>query len=178
MIIENLTTLKINNLTQEQYNAALAAGTINENEIYATPDDNELNTTTFLRVSDVGSAVDTNPINADTLGGKPASKFLTVDSTINANTFSNKNLEDFVLKNEIIDNLNSTDTAKPLSANQGKALKTEIDAKAPLASPAFTGSATVAAGTDYTTAKLRNVILSTADPSGGNNGDIWIKYKA
>ena len=140
MIIENLTTLKINQLTQAQYEAALAAGTINENELYATPDDNELDTTTFLRVSDVGSAVDTNPINADTLGGKSASEFLTaVDKT----------------------ELNNT-----------------INTKAPLASPTFTGTAKVAAGTDYATAKLRNVILSTANPSGGNNGDIWIKYKA
>ena len=140
MITENLTTLKINQLTQAQYEAALAAGTINENELYATPDDNELDTTTFLRVSDVGSAVDTNPINADTLGGKSASEFLTaVDKT----------------------ELNNT-----------------INTKAPLASPTFTGTAKVAAGTDYTTAKLRNVILSTANPSGGNNGDIWIKYKA
>ena len=140
MIIENLTTLKINQLTQAQYEAALAAGTVNENELYATPDDNELDTTTFLRVSDVGSAVDTNPINADTLGGKSASEFLTaVDKT----------------------ELNNT-----------------INTKAPLASPTFTGTAKVAAGTDYTTAKLRNVILSTANPSGGNNGDIWIKYKA
>ena len=139
MIIENLTTLKINQLTQAQYEAALAAGTINENELYATPDDNELDTTTFLRVSNVGSAVDTNPINADTLGGKSASEFLTTaDKT----------------------ELNNT-----------------INTKAPLASPTFTGTATVAAGTDYTTAKLRNVILSTANPSGGNNGDIWIKYK-
>ena len=158
MIIENLTTLKINQLTQAQYEAAIAAGTINENELYATPDDNELDTTTFLRVSDVGSAVDTNPINADTLGGKSASEFLQ--------------------SSDIVDNLTSTATTKPLSANQGKALKTAVDAKAPLASPAFTGSATVAAGTDYTTAKLRNVILSTENPSGGNNGDIWIKYKA
>ena len=140
MIIENLTTLKINQLTKAQYEAALAAGTVNENELYATPDDNELDTTTFLRVSDVGSAVDTNPINADTLGGKSASEFLTaVDKT----------------------ELNNT-----------------INTKAPLASPTFTGTAKVAAGTDYTTAKLRNVILSTANPSGGNNGDIWIKYKA
>ena len=140
MIIENLTTLKINQLTQAQYEAAIAAGTINENELYATPDDNELDTTTFLRVSDVGSAVDTNPINADRLGGKSASEFLTTaDKT----------------------ELNNT-----------------INTKAPLASPIFTGTAKVAAGTDYTTAKLRNVILSTANPSGGNNGDIWIKYKA
>lgn len=150
MITENLTTLKINNLTQAQYDAALAAGTINENEIYATPDNNELDTTTFLRVSDVGSAVDTNPINADTLGGKSASEFLTT-----------------VDKTELNNSINTNKTE----------LNNSISTKAPLASPAFTGSATVAAGTDYTTAKLRNVILSTENPSGGNNGDIWIKYK-
>lgn len=151
MIIENLTTLKINQLTQAQYEAALASGTINENELYATPDDNELDTTTFLRVSDVGSAVDTNPINADTLGGKSASEFLTTAD-----------------KTELNNSINTNKTE----------LNNSISTKAPLASPAFTGSATVAASTDYTTAKLRNVILSTANPSGGNNGDIWIKYKA
>lgn len=162
MIIENLTTLKINQLTKAQYEAALAAGTVNENELYATPDDNELDTTTFLRVSDVGSAVDTNPINADTLGGKSASEFLT-----------------------------STDKTE---------LNNEIAAKAPIDSPTFTGnakfdkagftglamftgtvalkSAAVSGNTNYTTAQLRNVILSTENPSGGNNGDIWIKYKA
>lgn len=32
-------------------------------------------------------------------------------------------------------------------------------------------------GTDYTTPQVRNVIESTADPSSGANGDIWIKYK-
>lgn len=95
-----------------------------------------------MRVSDVGSAVDPNPVNADTLGGKSAG--------------------DFALKTE----LNSLAT------------KTELNAKAPLASPTFTGTPTTAANTSYTTAQLRNITLSTADPSGGSNGDIWIKYKA
>ena len=36
MIIENLTTLKINKLTKAQYEAALAAGAVNENELYMT----------------------------------------------------------------------------------------------------------------------------------------------
>ena len=42
------------------------------------------------------------------------------------------------------------------------------------------GSITVSAGTDYTTAKIRNVILSTSEPTSndGNNGDIWIVYEA
>lgn len=30
--------------------------------------------------------------------------------------------------------------------------------------------------TSYTTKQIRNIILSTEDPSGGSNGDIWIKY--
>lgn len=33
----DLTTLKINYLTQAQYDAAVSGGTINENEIYMTP---------------------------------------------------------------------------------------------------------------------------------------------
>ncbi len=30
--------------------------------------------------------------------------------------------------------------------------------------------------TSYTTKQVRNITLSTSDPSGGSNGDIWIKY--
>lgn len=123
MIKDTLSTLKINKLTQAQYDAALVAGTIQDNELYMTPDDNELDTTSFLRVSDVGSAVDPNPVNADTLGGKRA--------------------ENYALLN----------------------------------SPTFTGTPKASANTSYTTAQFRNITLSTADPSGGSNGDIWIKYK-
>lgn len=38
MITTDLTTLKINKLTKAQYEAALAAGTISENELYFTPE--------------------------------------------------------------------------------------------------------------------------------------------
>ena len=38
MITTDLTTLKINKLTKAQYEAALAAGNINENELYMTPE--------------------------------------------------------------------------------------------------------------------------------------------
>lgn len=30
--------------------------------------------------------------------------------------------------------------------------------------------------TAYTTFQVRNIVLSTSDPSGGGDGDIWIKY--
>lgn len=41
MITTDLATLKINKLTKAQYEAALAAGTINENELYMTPESEE-----------------------------------------------------------------------------------------------------------------------------------------
>lgn len=39
MITENLSTLKIHKLTQEQYNRELAAGTLDESALYLTPDE-------------------------------------------------------------------------------------------------------------------------------------------
>ena len=30
--------------------------------------------------------------------------------------------------------------------------------------------------TDYTIRQVRNIIISSSNPSGGENGDIWIKY--
>ena len=42
----------------------------------------------------------------------------------------------------------------------------------------MTGALVAQTDTNYTTAQMRNVIISTADPSGGNNGDIWLKYEA
>ena len=37
MITENVSTLKIHKLTQEQYDTALAAGNLDENALYLTP---------------------------------------------------------------------------------------------------------------------------------------------
>lgn len=39
MITNNLSTLKIHKLTKEQYERALAAGNIDENALYLTPDE-------------------------------------------------------------------------------------------------------------------------------------------
>lgn len=38
MITENVSTFKIHKLTQEQYESALAAGNLDENALYLTPD--------------------------------------------------------------------------------------------------------------------------------------------
>lgn len=48
----------------------------------------------------------------------------------------------------------------------------------PIAGGTFTGQAIAQANTNYTTAQLRNIILSTADASGtAPNGAVYIKYK-
>jgi hypothetical protein len=46
----------------------------------------------------------------------------------------------------------------------------------PLSGGTMTGILTAQANTSYTTRQVRNVIISTAAPSGGSNGDIWLKY--
>ena len=46
----------------------------------------------------------------------------------------------------------------------------------PIAGGTFTGAVVSQANTSYTTRQLRNVVMSTGNPSGGSNGDIWIKY--
>ena len=38
------------------------------------------------------------------------------------------------------------------------------------------GILTAKSNTSYTTKQVRNVTISTLDPSGGENGDIWLKY--
>ena len=40
----------------------------------------------------------------------------------------------------------------------------------------MTGALVAQNNTNYTTKQVRNIFISTADPSGGSNGDIWIKY--
>jgi hypothetical protein len=46
----------------------------------------------------------------------------------------------------------------------------------PIAGGTMSGKLIAENNTDYTVAQTRNLILSTSDPSGGSNGDIWIKY--
>lgn len=40
----------------------------------------------------------------------------------------------------------------------------------------MTGTLVAQNNTSYTTKQVRNIIISTSSPTGGSNGDIWIKY--
>lgn len=52
---------------------------------------------------------------------------------------------------------------------------------APVASPSFTGTPKAPNGTDYTTARIRNIKASTTDLTAGSsalaNGDIYLVYE-
>lgn len=56
MITENVSTLKIHKLTQEQYDTALAAGSLDENALYLTP--NADGTLTIANVEGLQEALD------------------------------------------------------------------------------------------------------------------------
>ena len=58
MITENLSTLKIHKLTQEQYDRELAAGSIDETALYLTPDE-EIDLSGYATVDDLKVKADT-----------------------------------------------------------------------------------------------------------------------
>lgn len=40
----------------------------------------------------------------------------------------------------------------------------------------FPGVVAANANTSYTTPQVRSIVLSTEEPTGGNNGDLWFTY--
>jgi hypothetical protein len=80
LITENLSTLKINKLSQEQYDKALAEGKINPNEIYLTPDEPpiryvEFNKDVEITVEDSTVYIAKEPIQYLTIN-YPSSNFI------------------------------------------------------------------------------------------------------
>lgn len=57
MITENLSTLKIHKLTQEQYERELAAGNIDPNALYLTPDEAE-NLSEYVTIDQLNDSID------------------------------------------------------------------------------------------------------------------------
>lgn len=113
-----------------------------------------------------------------------------VEGTL-AETFGGHTVEDFVLKNEVVNNLTSDSTDIPLSAAQGKALNESISSLQSDINTLQTSVIGINGGTmegaliaqsnsNYTQRQVRNIILSTTEPSAGDgqDGDIWLIYEA
>lgn len=56
------------------------------------------------------------------------------------------------------------------------ALQTSVSGKVSKSGDTMAGALVAQNNTNYGVAQVRNIIISTEDPSGGSNGDIWIKY--
>lgn len=68
MTTENISTLKIHKMSQEQYDRELAAGRIEENAIYLTPDVNSLEVDSILSTTSINPIQ--NKVVAQALEGK------------------------------------------------------------------------------------------------------------
>jgi hypothetical protein len=67
-------------------------------------------------------------------------------------------------------------TNKTISQSQITNLTTDLAAKAALAGATFTGEVDVVSATATGSTSVRQITISTADPTGGADGDIWVKY--
>lgn len=124
----------------------------------------------IVRYYDVASTEAVEGINADTLEGHKASYFATASELSTINTTLNSSLS-------AIDTQVSELNSGLSTANSNiSALQTAMNDKVDKSGGTLEGALVAQRNTNYATAQVRNVIISTADPSGGSNGDIWIRY--
>ena len=101
----------------------------------------------------------TTLINADTLQGHAANYFATEADVSALETVVDGNTDDITANAQNISTLQSS-----------------VNGKVSKSGDTMTGALIAQNNTNYSVAQVRNIIISTEDPSGGSNGDIWIKY--
>lgn len=91
---------------------------------------------------------------------------------VDANTLQGHDAAYFAKQSDVntINSQVSTNTSDISTANVNIANKIDKSGGT------MTGALVAQSNTNYTTRQVRNIIISTADPSGGQSGDIWIKY--
>ena len=110
----------------------------------------------IVKYTAISNVEATTPLDADSLQGHAADYFATATglASVNSNVSA--------MKSDIT-------TAKTDISN----LKTH---KMDISGGTMTGALVAQNNTNYTTKQVRNIFISTSDPSGGTSGDIWIKY--
>lgn len=106
----------------------------------------------LVKYQSLATVETTTLVDADTLQGHASDYFATASALNTTNNNVSTNTSDISTANANI--------AKKLDKSGGT----------------MTGALVAQSNTNYTTRQVRNVIISTADPSGGQSGDIWIKY--
>lgn len=105
-------------------------------------------------------------VDADTLQGYAASYFATQSGLTAANTSISTNTNNIAELNTKVSSVEGSISG----------IQTSVNAKLDKSGGTMTGALVAQNNANYTTKQVRNIIISTADPSGGSNGDIWIKY--
>lgn len=108
----------------------------------------------------------TDQINVDTLQGHAASYFATGAEVSALSTIVDGNTDDITANAQNISTLQSNIST----------LQSSVNGKVSKSGDTMTGALIAQNNTNYSVAQVRNIIISTSDPSGGNSGDIWIKY--
>ena len=108
----------------------------------------------------------TTPINADTLQGHAANYFATKTEVSALSAVVDGNTDDITANTQNISTLQSNIST----------LQSSVNGKVSKSGDTMTGTLVAQNNTNYSVAQVRNIIISTAEPSGGHSGDIWIKY--
>lgn len=104
-----------------------------------------------------------------------------VTTLIDANTLQGHDATYFAKQSDVntINSQVSTNTSDIATLQSGlSTANANIANKLDKSGGTMTGALVAQSNTNYTTAQVRNVIISPNEPSGGNDGDIWIQYEA
>ena len=115
----------------------------------------------LVKYQSLASVETTTLVDADTLQGHDAAYFAKQSDVNTINSQVSTNTSDIATLQSGLSTVNAN-IANKLDKSGGT----------------MTGALVAQSNTNYTTAQVRNVIISPNVPSGGNDGDIWIQYEA
>ena len=109
----------------------------------------------IVKYTAISNVEATNPLDADSLQGHAADYFATATGLASVNSTVSAMQSDITTAKNDISNLKTN--------------------KMDISGGTMTGALIAQNNTNYTTKQVRNIFISTSDPSGGASGDIWIK---
>lgn len=110
----------------------------------------------IVKYTAISNVEATTSLDADSLQGHTADYFATAASLASINSSLSTMQDDVSEAKTGVTNLQSS--------------------KMNVSGGTMTGALVAQNNTNYTTKQVRNIFISTSDPSGGTSGDIWIKY--
>ena len=120
----------------------------------------------LVRYDTLSSIETADLVNADTLQGHAANYFATEADVSALELIVDGNTDDIATNAQ-----NIATNAQNIST-----LQSSVNGKVSKSGDTMTGALVAQNNTNYGVAQVRNIIISTEEPSGGSNGDIWIKY--